>query len=347
MENELKTKAVELSQDEQYRIRKSIVRLSEQGKENNEIAEILDVSLRHVQNTKKMYADGGIEAIKPKTRGRRKGCQRVLTIEQEEEIRGIIIDKTPEQEKLPGCMWTRKNIRELICRKYKIEMPMSTLGYYLSRWGFSVQRPTKRAYKQDEKKIDTWLNQEFPGISERARNENAEIFFGDETGIQNTADYVKGYAPIGQTPVVRVESKKIKINMLSAISKNGKLRFSLYKGNMDSDKLIDFMGRMICDTTQKVFIILDNLRVHHSKKVRAWLEKHKDKIEVFYLPPYAPEYNPDELLNSDLKRGVGNRPIPRSERELVHNVRSHMKTLQQNTEKIRAFFNAPLTCYAA
>ena len=135
----------------------------------------------------------------------------------------------------------------------------------------------------------------------RANAENAEIFFGDKTNIQNTCNYMKGYSPNGKTPVVRTETQKFKINMLSAVSKRGKLRFMLYKDNMNSDKLIDFMRRLVHDSTKKVFLILDNLRVHHSKKVQAWLEKHRDEIKVFYLPPYAPEYNPDELMNSDLK----------------------------------------------
>ena len=347
MENELRLNAVRLSPEEQYQIRKSIIRLTKTGKSNEEIAEILDVSLRHVQNTKKTYADGGIAGIKPKPRGRRTGDKRVLTPEQEQEIRRIIVDKNPEQMKLPGCMWTRENIRDLIKQKYKINMILSTLGYYLERWGFSVQRPAKRAYKQDEKQVADWVEQEFPDIKERAKAENAEIYWGDETGVQNTANYLKGYAPIGKTPIVQVDSQKIKINMLSAISGRGKLRFMLYKDNMNSDKLIDFMRRLVKDSKRKVFLILDNLRAHHSKKVREWLEKHKAEIEVFYLPPYAPEYNPDELLNSDLKRGIGKKSMPRSEKELERNVRSHMKSVQLNPNKIMAFFQAPTTIYAA
>ena len=151
-----------------------------------------------------------------------------------------------------------------------------------------MQRPIKRAYKQDQKQIDKWLNDEFPGYTKRENDENAEIFFGDETNIQNTANYMKGYAPKGKTPVVKVEAQKFKVNMLSAISKRGKLRFMLYKENMDSEKLIDFMGRLIRDAHKKVFLIFDNLLVHHSKIVQEWLEKHKDRIEVFYLTPYAP-----------------------------------------------------------
>lgn len=208
-----------------------------------------------------------------------------MTPEQEKEIQKIIVDKTPEQLRFKECMWTRNNIRQLIKEKYGIDIKLSTLGYYLARWGFTVQRPVKRAYKQDEKKIDEWLNREFPGITQRAEEEDAEIFFGDETNIQNTANYARGYAPKGQTPVVRVEAQKLKIEMLSAISKRGKLRFMLYKDSMNADKLIDFMTRLITDSKKKVFLILDNLRVHHAKKVTAWLEEHKEQSSFsIFLP---------------------------------------------------------------
>ena len=180
----------------------------------------------------------------------------------------------------------------------------STMGYYLARWGFSVQRPAKRAYKQDAKKVTDWVEQKFPGIKEQAKQENAEIFFGDETGIQNSANYARGYAPIGKTPLVQVEAQKMKINMLSAVSGSGKMRFMLYKDNMNADKLIDFLQRLVKDTEKKVFLVLDNLRVHHNKKTTAWLGQHKVAIELFYLPPYAAECNPGEYLNSDLKRRI-------------------------------------------
>ena len=270
-----------------------------------------------------------------------------MTPEQEKEIQKIIVDKTPEQLRFKECMWTRNNIRQLIKEKYGIDIKLSTLGYYLARWGFTVQRPVKRAYKQDEKKIDEWLNREFPGITQRAEEEDAEIFFGDETNIQNTANYARGYAPKGQTPVVRVEAQKLKIEMLSAISKRGKLRFMLYKDSMNADKLIDFMTRLITDSKKKVFLILDNLRVHHAKKVTAWLEEHKEQIELFYLPPYAPEYNPDELLNSDIKRNAGAKLSPRTQTELEANVQNRLDYLSSAPSVIASFFQAPFTQYAA
>ena len=319
----------------------------EKGRSDSGIAEIFNVSERHVRSVKKKYKSGGLSSIKPKTRGRRAGEKRILTSDQEKEIQQIIIDKTPDQLKFKECMWSRKNIAALIKERFNVEVKPSILGYYLERWGFSVQRPVKRAYKQDQKKIDKWLNEEFSGITKRAQAENAEIFFGDETNIQNTTNYLRGYAPKGKTPVVRTEARKFKVNMLSAVSKRGKLRFMLYKNNMNSDNLIDFMRRLISDSNKKVFLILDNLRVHHSMKVTEWVEKHKDKIELFYLLPYAPEYNPDELVNSDLKRSVGQKVSPRSPDELEKNVRSYLKCLQNNTLKISSFFNSSSTRYAA
>jgi transposase len=344
---ELRTNAKQLTQKEQYTLRKSIIRLLNQGLKPNEIMTVLDVSRSHVFAVKKIYTEKGVDGIKPGKRGRRHGAKRILTPQQEQDIQKAIIDRHPEQLKLPGCMWTRENIRDLIKRWYKIDILPSTMGYYLARWGFSVQRPVKRAYKQDTQKIADWVEEKFPGIKQRAEEEDAEIFFGDETGIQNTANYARGYAPKGQTPVVQIEAKKMKINMLSAVSSRGKLRFMLYKDNMNGDKLTDFLGRLIKDTEKKVFLVLDNLRVHHSKMVASWLEGHKDGIELFYLPPYAPEYNPGEYLNSDLKRGVGCRSMPRTENELEHNIRSHMKSVQLNPAKIQSFFQSPTTSYAA
>jgi len=345
MENELKTNAKTSSPEEQFQIRKSIVRLSQQGKKPAEIAEILDVSRRHAESTIKKYQEQGFAGIKLKKRGRTHGANRSLTPEQEREIRTTIVDKNPDQLRLKGCMWTRKNITEYIAQKYKIPMPLSTLGYYLERWGFSVQRPAKRAYKQNPEQINQWLNDTYPTIKERAAAENAEIYWGDETGVQNTADYLRGYAPVGQTPIVKVDAQKFKANMLSAISNRGKVRFNIYD-KLTPDKFIDFMRRLVADTKRKVFLIIDNLRTHHAKKVSRWLEKHKDEIEVFFLPPYAPEYNPDEYLNSDLKRDVGSRVMPLSEKDIVKNVRSYMKTLQLMPEKVKAFFKAPMVSYA-
>ena len=336
-----------MSPQEQYQLRKLIIRMLKQGEKAAKVAEILGVSRQMVYDAKNAYEQKGLAGIKPRAKGPKKGQGRKLNPEQEREVRWILVEKTPEQLKFADCMWSRENVSELIKQKYGIDMPVSTMGDYLRRWGFSVQRPAKRAYKQDEKAVKAWAEVEFPGISKRAEEEGADIYFGDEVGVQNQPNNLRGYSPIGVTPIVKTEAKRLRINMLSAVSCRGKLRFMIYKDSMNAAKLIDFFKRLIKDTPRKVFLILDNLRVHHAKIVRDWLALHKDEIELFYLPSYAPEYNPDEFLNSDLKRALSKKLSPHTEHELEKNVRAHLAVVRDNPAKIRGFFQAPTTAYAA
>ena len=218
----------------------------------------------------------------------------------------MLVDHDPAQFKLKGCMWTRDSVRELIKVKYGITMPNRTVGEYLRRWGFTVQRPAKRESNQKLERVETWLTEEYPTIHRKAKAESTEIFWGDETAVQNVANYVRGYASKGKMPVVKVQAKKMHINMISAISNRGELRFLLYSEAINSECLIGFMEALIKTANgRKVYFILDNLRVHHSKQVSQWVEMHKEEIALFYLPPYSHEYNPDEYLNNDLKQSIG------------------------------------------
>ena len=270
-----------LTANEQYLIRRNIIKLNRQNKSAKFIAEILDVSISHVYGTIAKYEREGINGIKPKHEGRKQGEKRLLSTDQEKEIQNIIIDKYPEQLKLKGFLWSRSSINELIQRKYGIYLALSTLGYYLARWGFSVQRPCRVSRKQNPKHVQKWLDDEYPAIAQQAKDENAEIHWGDEAGIQNTCNYVKGYAPIGKTPVVYTENERFKVNMLSTITNQGKLRFMLYRDSMTQQKLIEFMTRLIKESPRKIILILDNLKVHHGKIAKEWLDKHKSQIEVY------------------------------------------------------------------
>ena len=239
MRNELETGARYLSPGEQYQLRRSIIRLNKQGKKNQEVSAILDVSIRLVQTTKKAYKLEGLEGIKPKKRGRRKGEKRLLTPEQEKEIQKTIVEMNPEQLKMKCCLWTKRAIHDLILQKYKLDMGSSTLGYYLARWGYSIQRPIKKARNQNPEQVDQWMNEEYPSIAAIAKAERAEIYWGDETALQNTANYARGYSPKGHAPVLEVESKRMKLNLLSAISNRGKLRFTISKESVNAVILID------------------------------------------------------------------------------------------------------------
>ena len=188
--------------------------------------------------------------------------------------------------------------------KYGVRVALRTISEYLKRWGFTVQKPVKKAYAQNPTEVNRWLEKEYPQIHAKAKKENAEIYWGDETGIQNDANRERGFSPRGTPPTLFVEVKKVRLNMVSAISNNGRVRFMLYRNTMTAQMLISFIGRLIKDAGRKVFLILDNLRVHHSKAVKKWLLAHGSQIEVYHLPSYSPELNPDEYLNGALKEKV-------------------------------------------
>jgi len=349
MRKELNVEPLKMSSEAKYELRKQIIRLKKQGKSTNEIVKLTGAKKRHIQSTWKKYSESGIAGIKAHQTGRPKGSTRKLSKEQEKEIKRIIIDKCPEQLKLKGFLWDRKSIRDLIWQKYKIDIPLSTLGYYLARWGFSAQRPTIHNCKQNPEEIKQWLEDEYPGIKTLAKAEKADIFWGDETGIQNETNYVKGYAPVGETPkLISNPDKKVHINMVSAITNQGKLRFMFYEDSMDQEKLKQFIIRLIKGNNgRKVFFIVDNLKAHHGKILHEWLLLNKDKIRIFFLPPYAPEYNPDEYFNGNVKREMAKLPAVKTADELKSNARKIVRKIQSRVSHVASYFKNKWVHYAS
>ncbi|WP_444916185.1 IS630 family transposase [Microbulbifer sp. TRSA007] len=209
-----------------------------------------------------------------------------------------------EQLKLNYALWTCKTFMELIEREFGIKMSIRTVGDYLKRWDFTPQKPAIRAYEQNPKVVKKWMEEDYPYIKQRAKKEGAEIYWGDETDIRSDCQHERGYAPKGKPPIVKLTAKRASLNMILAITNQGTVRFQIYEGSMNADRLIGFLKRLIKTAGRKVYLILDNLRVHHARVIKAWLSEHEDEIEKFYLSSYSPELNPDEYLNFDLKGGV-------------------------------------------
>ncbi|PKM79151.1 MAG: IS630 family transposase [Firmicutes bacterium HGW-Firmicutes-13] len=324
-----------------------MIRLRKQGRSNREVAKVVGVTERHTSKIWQMYLREGISAIKLGQRGRRHGGSRKLTKEQEVEIKKLMVDKTPDQLKLSFALWTRDAVRLAIKKLYGADLPLRTITDYLKRWGYTPQKPIKKAYEQNSRRVQQWLDTTYPKIAAQAKQDKAEIHWGDETGVQSDAYNAKGFSPRGKSPIIRLNAKKSSINMISAITNQGKMRFMLYREKMDSEMLIKFMSRLVKDAQRKVFLILDNLRVHHGKVVKLWLETNKEKIEVFYLPSYSPELNPDEYLNGNLKNKIRSGIPARNEKDIVRKTRSFMKTLQKRPQHVKNYFKHPKVAYAA
>ena len=220
-------------------------------------------------------------------------------------------------------------------------------GRYLTRWGYTPQKAARRAYERDDEAVQRWLTYEYPKIMKRAKWEKAEICWGDETGVRSDDSRDRGYAPRGQTPVIRIPARRKHLSLIAAVSNQGKVRFMIYSGSVTPTFLIAFLRRLTKDAARNVFLILDNLNVHKARAVRNWLTSHRDKIEVFCLPPYTPELNPSEYFNGDLK-GAIQRDIPsRDAAELKRNILGHSRRIQKSPECVRKYFGHEAIRYAA
>ena len=271
----------------------------------------------------------------------------LLTAEEADKVRGWIAAGTPDALGLPFALWTGRAVRELVERRLAKRLGLSTMRLYLQRWGMTPQKPLARARERSPAAVEVWLERDYPAIAKRAKAERAAIYWGDETGISNQDQTGRSYAPRGETPVVVRTAKRITRGMISAISNRGLMRFMLYDGALNADRFIDFLRRLIKDAGRKVVLIVDDPKVHKAGKVMAWLASHAHEIELFYLPAYAPEHNPDEYLNGELKQKLRQQPQPDGEDELVRNVRSVLRAIQRSPDRVRAYFAAEPVRYAA
>lgn len=275
------------------------------------------------------------------------GEDRLLTAQQERQIQRLIRDKTPDQIKLPYALWSRQAVAELILDQFGVAVAVRTMGTYLKRWGFTPQKPLRRAYEQSPAAVRQWMDTTYPAIAARAKKEGAEIHWGDETGLRSDDVRGRGFAPKGETPVVRVNIKREGLSIISTVTNKGQMRWKIFDGALNAGILIDFMQRLIKAAPRKVFLILDNLRVHHSKAVKAWLAKHVDAIEAFYLPSYSPELNPDEMANADIKQAVTRQAPARNKLQLVRAASRHLRSVQKQPDRIRRYFQHEPVKYAA
>ena len=245
-------------------------------------------------------------------------------------------------------LWSRAAVGQLIEQEYGIKLHIRSVGKYLARWGFTPQKPIKRAYEQSPAAVQAWLEGEYPGIEQRAREEGAEIHWGDETALVNTDVRGRSFAPAGKTPVaMTVGGTREKLSMIATVTNQGKTRWMIIDDAFDAKKLIEFLAALIKEAGKKVFLILDNLRVHHSKIVKAWVAERKDQIELFYLPSYSPQLNPEERLNADLKQEMGKRVPVRTKAKLRDATSAHMLMLEQNPERVMSYFQDRRVQYAA
>ena len=289
------------------------------------------------------YREGGPEALRAKPLS---GRPLKLTGPNLRWIFRTVTTKNPLQLQFPYALWTREMIKELIARKYGIKLNVTSVGRLLKKLGLSCQRPLMRAFQQDPLVVQEWIALDYPKIKKLAKKEQADIYFEDEAGVRS--DYHRGttWAVRGDTPIIKTTGARFSMQMISAITAKGKMKFMTYSGKVNAKIFCGFLKRLMHNASNKIFLIVDGHPVHRSTLVKKFIESTKGKLRLFYLPPYSPELNPDELVWNNVKGKVGRSSVKGPD-DLEMKVRGHLWSLQRSPEKICAFFQEPNVRYAA
>jgi transposase len=343
--NTTSKRTMTVKQQEEVRLR--VVRaIRDRGISQAEAVRVFGVSKSSVIRWMAAVRGGGERRLVSKKRGRKPGGG-ALKGWQAATISNLIRDRHPEQLKLPFALWTRESVQELIAKKFQVHVSLSTVGRYLRRWGFTPQKPVRRAYERCPKAVQKWLDTEYPQIKAQAKILGAEIHWGDQMGLRSDHQTGTTYGVKGRTPVIPGTGKRFRCNMMSTITNQGKLAFMVFTKSFTAAVMIEFLSRLIKSSKMPVFLIVDGHPVHRSKKVQGWLAQHSNQIQMFRLPAYSPELNPDELLNQDTKSNALGRRRPTNQAEMIDDVRSHLRSTQKQPHVVRNFFQEEHVAYAA
>lgn len=339
--------ARQLSDEVLEALRLRALRACERGISEADVADLLGVSRETVSRWWTAYAAGGLEAVPGDRTGRPVGTGRTLSDEQAHRIQDQIDNHSPEELGIPAALWTRKAVRDLIRDECGIDMPVRTVGEYLKRWGYTAKVPRRHARDQDPEEVAEWLEWTYPAIERRAAREGAEIHWCDETGAAADEQPRKGYAREGDPAWIGVPGPHIRMNLVATITNEGEVHFLTYKESMTGALFLTFLEKLLSEATRKVFLILDRLPAHETQGVADWVAAHADRIELFWLPRYAPELNADEYLNNDLKGSINAAGLPESRGELRSRIEWFMSRLLHLPEHVRSYFRNPYVQYAA
>jgi len=318
-----------------------------QGYTEGEVADLLGVCRETVCRWWSAYATGGLDALPHDRTGRPLGSGRALSDAQAERIQQLLRTHQPEELGIAAPLWTRRAVSELIRQEYHLALAVRTVDRYLERWSFTAKRPRRQAHDQVPEEVRQWLEETYPAIEARAEREGAEIHWGDEVGVAADQTPARGYAPQGEPATLDVPAPHLRANQISTITNMGEVRFMTYTRAMTAALFLVFLSRLLRSTSGKVFLIVDRLRAHMTPAVQAWVAAHQDRIEVFYLPRYAPELNPDEYLNNNLKGQVHATGLPHDKAEVRSHIQAFMRRLLHLPEHVMNYFQHPSVQYAA
>ena len=279
------------------------------------------------------------------------GRPRALTARQESQVFRWVNGRDPRQYGLDFGLWTRAIVAELVEKKFGIALGLTAVGELLARLGLTPhlspfrEKPLQRAYQRDPEAIEKWQQETFPAIAKQAKAEGAEIFFWDESGFRADTVHGKTWGVRGQTPVVQRPGQRQSISAASAMNANGAFWFCTYEGGLNAERFVELLREMMKSRRKPIHLVLDSLPAHKTALVKKYVASTEDRLTLHFLPGYAPDLNPDELVWSHVKRtGMARRPLQIGEK-LRDKIEQQLAMLQNLPHLVRSFFKAPSVAY--
>jgi len=333
-----------LSAEAQHDLRWRVVHaIVHHGVKAARAARLFGVARSAVYKWLQLFYTGGFRALALRRRGRPQ--ESLLEGYQAATIVRLLTRRFPSQLHLPFALWTREAVQQLIALRTGLHLSVWTVGRYLKRWGFTPQKPLRRAYEQDPKEVRRWLEQDYPAIRTQARREKAVIHWGDEMGLRSQDQRGRSFGRRGKTPVIPGTGQRFGCNLISTITNGGRMAFMVFSEAFTGPVLIHFLRRLVRQSPQKVFLILDRHPVHRARAVAQWVAKHANRIRIFELPTYSPELNPDEYLNQDVKSNTLGQQRPHDKKEMIGDLRSYLRSTQKRHDIVESYFRHPSVIY--
>jgi len=273
------------------------------------------------------------------------GRPRTLTPRQEKQVFTWVNGKDPRQYGLDFGLWTRAMVASLIESKFAIQLGLTAVGELLAKLGLTPQKPLERAYQRNPEAIEKWKRESFPAIASAAKTQGGEVYFWDESGFRADTVHGKTWAKKGETPVVARPGQRQSISAASAVNAKGAFWYSTYQGGLNGPLFVQLLKQMMRNRSKPVHLVVDGLPAHKTKLVNEYVASTEGRLTLHFLPGYAPELNPDELVWSHVKRtGVARTPLRRGEK-LSEKIGMRLATIKKTPSLVRAFFNAPSVAY--
>ena len=326
-------------------MRERAVQRVQEGESPEVVARVFGVGRTAIYRWLADYRRGGWGALKAKPLF---GRPPKLDGKRLQWVYNSVIHKNPLQLKFEFALWTREMVAKLIKEKFGIKLSANSVGRLLAQLGVTCQKPLRRAIERDEALVQQWLDKEYPKIKAMAQRQGADVYFGDAAHIRSDHHAGRTWSRRGETPIVETTGTRHGMSLISAITARGHMRFMIVdKGGVNADVFIEFLKRLISGAERMIFLIVDRGPAHGAKKTKAFVESLGDKLRLFFLPPYSPDRNPDELVWKHLKADTVGRMAVTGKDDFKRKVRSSMRRLQNNPGKIRSFYQKPSLKYAA